>query len=68
MLFRSPDDYLSPAYVIVGQSLGVFKSLSVGLKPDSPSEKGVISRVVQGVKIYDHPAFYADGSLKVIAG
>lgn len=63
-----PDDYLSPAYVIVGQSLGVFKSLSVGLKPDSPSEKGVISRVVQGVKIYDHPAFYADGSLKVIAG
>lgn len=63
-----PDDYLSPAYVIVGQSLGVFKSIDMGLKPDSPSEKGVITRVVQGVKIYDRPAFYADGSLKVIAG
>ncbi|MFH1068622.1 MAG: sugar isomerase [Candidatus Glassbacteria bacterium] len=63
-----PDDYLSPAYVIVGQSLGVFKSLAVGLKPDSPSEAGVITRVVQGVKIYDRLAFYADGSLNVIAG
>jgi len=63
-----PDDYLSPAYVIVGQSLGVFKSLAVGLKPDSPSEAGVITRVVQGVRIYDRPAFYADGSLNVIAG
>ena len=63
-----PDDYRTPAYVIVGQALGVFKSIAVGLKPDSPSEKGVISRVVQGVKIYDRPTFYADGSLKVIAG
>ena len=63
-----PDDYQSPAYVIIGQALGVFKSLALGLKPDSPSEAGVITRVVQGVKIYDHPTFYADGSLKVIAG
>jgi tagatose-6-phosphate ketose/aldose isomerase len=63
-----PDDYQSPAYVIVGQALGVFRSLAYGLKPDSPSEAGVISRVVQGVQIYDRPAFYADGSLKVIAG
>lgn len=63
-----PDDYQSPAYVIVGQALGVFRSLAYGLKPDSPSEAGVISRVVQGVRIYDRPAFYADGSLKVIAG
>ncbi len=63
-----PDDYQSPAYVIVGQALGVFRSLAYGLKPDSPSEAGVISRVVQGVKIYDRPAFYTDGTLKVIAG
>jgi tagatose-6-phosphate ketose/aldose isomerase len=63
-----PDDYQSPAYVIVGQALGVFRSLAYGLKPDSPSEAGVISRVVQGVQIYDRPGFYADGSLKVIAG
>ncbi len=63
-----PDDYQSPAYVIVGQSLGVFKSLSYGLKPDSPSEAGVISRVVRGVKIYDRPTHAADGTFKVIAG
>ncbi|HLA38371.1 MAG TPA: SIS domain-containing protein [Candidatus Glassbacteria bacterium] len=63
-----PDDYLSPAYVIVGQSLGVFKSLALGLKPDSPSKAGVITRVVQGVQIYDRSSFYTDGSLKVIAG
>jgi len=63
-----PDDYQSPAYVIVGQSLGVFKSLYYGLKPDSPSEAGVISRVVRGVKIYDRPAYARDGSFKVIAG
>jgi len=63
-----PDDYQSPAYVIVGQSLGVFKSLYYGLKPDSPSEAGVITRVVQGVKIYDRQAFLADRTLKVIAG
>ena len=63
-----PDDYQSPAYVIIGQSLGVFKSLAYGLKPDSPSEAGVITRVVQGVRIYDRPAFYADSTLKVIAG
>ncbi len=63
-----PDDYQSPAYVIVGQSLGVFKSLYYGLKPDSPSEAGVISRVVRGVKIYDRPTYARDGSFKVIAG
>ncbi|HUU30200.1 MAG TPA: sugar isomerase [archaeon] len=63
-----PDDYQSPAYVVIGQSLGVFKSLSYGLKPDSPSEAGVISRVVKGVRIYDRPRFYADGTFKVIAG
>jgi len=63
-----PDDYQSPAYVIVGQAMGVFRSLAYGLKPDSPSEAGVISRVVQGVQIYDRPGFYAAGTLRVIAG
>ena len=55
--------------LLVGTAVLIyFKSLACGLKPDSPSEAGVITRVVQGVKIYDHPSFYADGSLKVIAG
>lgn len=63
-----PDDYLPPAYVTVGQEMGVFKSLSYGLKPDSPSEAGVISRVVKGVKIYDRPLYQAKKEFKVIAG
>jgi tagatose-6-phosphate ketose/aldose isomerase len=40
--------------VTVGQLLGLFKSLTLGLKPDNPSEKGIIKRVVKGVKIYDY--------------
>ena len=38
--------------VVVGQILGTFKSMAVGLKPDAPSESGTINRVVQGVTIY----------------
>jgi len=38
--------------VTVGQMLGLFKSLDLDLKPDNPSEKGIITRVVKGVKIY----------------
>jgi len=63
-----PDDYLTPAYVIVGQSMGLFKSLYYNLKPDSPSEAGIISRVVKGVKIYDRPLFQEKKEFKVIAG
>jgi tagatose-6-phosphate ketose/aldose isomerase len=33
--------------------LGLFKSLALGLKPDNPSVSGAISRVVEGVVIYD---------------
>jgi len=39
--------------VAVGQILGTFKSMSLGLKPDCPSAAGVINRVVQGVTIYE---------------
>lgn len=39
--------------VTVGQILGTFKSMSLGLKPDCPSPAGVINRVVQGVTIYE---------------
>lgn len=43
--------------VIIGQLLGLFKSLALGLKPDKPSEEGIITRVVEGVKIYDYEIF-----------
>lgn len=39
-------------YVLVGQLLGYYTSLSRGLCPDTPSVSGNIHRVVEGVKIY----------------
>jgi len=41
------DDNLPVIDVIVGQLLGFFRCLESGLRPDSPSEGGVINRVVQ---------------------
>jgi tagatose-6-phosphate ketose/aldose isomerase len=52
---RTPPDALRPPLdVIFGQLLGLFFSLEAGLKPDTPSPSGAISRVVSHVKI--HPA------------
>jgi tagatose-6-phosphate ketose/aldose isomerase len=50
-----PDALRPPVDVILGQLLGLFASLEKGLKPDTPSRTGVISRVVQGVTIYPRP-------------
>lgn len=47
-------DYKYVPYVLIGQLLGYFFSLSKGLNPDSPSVRGTISRVVSGVKIYEY--------------
>lgn len=44
--------YLSVCTILVGQLLGFYKSLDLGLSPDSPSLSGAISRVVKGVIIY----------------
>lgn len=40
---------------IIGQVLGYYKSLELGLNPDNPSVSGAISRVVRGVEIYEYP-------------
>lgn len=40
---------------LVGQILGYYKSLERKLNPDNPSVSGSISRVVQGVTIYEYP-------------
>ena len=37
---------------VVGQLIGFFQSLYLGLRPDNPSVSGAINRVVQGVTIY----------------
>jgi tagatose-6-phosphate ketose/aldose isomerase len=46
------DEYRAPVDIILAQLLGLFCSLRLGLKPDSPSPNGVISRVVSHVNIY----------------
>ena len=39
---------------LIGQLLGFYRSLELGLNPDNPSVSGSISRVVQGVTIYEY--------------
>jgi tagatose-6-phosphate ketose/aldose isomerase len=46
------DEYRAPVDVMLAQLLGLFCSLRLGLKPDSPSPNGAISRVVSQVNIY----------------
>jgi tagatose-6-phosphate ketose/aldose isomerase len=46
------DEYRAPVDVMLAQLLGLFSSLRLGLKPDSPSPNGAISRVVSQVNIY----------------
>jgi len=49
---RLQEDFLPVCNIIPGQMLGFYKSLQLGLSPDSPSVSGAISRVVQGVIVY----------------
>lgn len=49
------EDFLTVVSVLPAQLLGLYKSLNLGLKPDTPSESGMIHRVVQGVNIYPYP-------------
>ena len=49
---KMPEAFYSVIYILPAQIIGFYKSLDLGLDPDSPSEKGSISRVVQGVTIY----------------
>jgi D-galactosamine 6-phosphate deaminase/isomerase len=46
------DEYRAPIDVMLGQLLGLFCSVRLGLKPDRPSPDDTISRVVSHVKIY----------------
>jgi tagatose-6-phosphate ketose/aldose isomerase len=47
------DEYFCVACILPAQLLGFFKSWNLGLSPDAPSTSGAISRVVEGVKIYE---------------
>lgn len=48
------EEFLAVCYVLPAQMIGFFKSLHLGLDPDSPSASGAISRVVKGVVIYPY--------------
>jgi len=61
------DELVPPVYIIVGQLLGLFTSLQLGLRPDSPSESGIIHRVVEGVKVYDPQAYSRTGRSRLLA-
>jgi tagatose-6-phosphate ketose/aldose isomerase len=45
--------YSCVSYIFVAQLLGMFKSMDFGLCPDTPSVSGNISRVVEGVTLYN---------------
>jgi len=49
---KVPEEYYSIIFILPAQIIGFYKSLDLGLEPDSPSKGGSISRVVQGVTIY----------------
>jgi len=46
------DDDATILDVLVGQLLAFFRCLATGLRPDSPSDDGVISRVVESFEIH----------------
>lgn len=48
-----PDWLRTPAEIVFAQLLGWHLSRRCGLDPDNPSPARIISRVVQGVRIYD---------------
>lgn len=46
------EEFLAVCSIVPVQILAFFKSLQLGLRPDTPSQTGAISRVVEGVQIY----------------
>jgi tagatose-6-phosphate ketose/aldose isomerase len=49
-----PEEFLAVVSVLPAQILGFFKSMALGLAPDTPSSSETITRVVQGVNIYPY--------------
>jgi tagatose-6-phosphate ketose/aldose isomerase len=50
------DEVTSVLYLLVGQVLAFFRCMEEGLRPDAPSEDGVINRVVGEFRIYEETA------------
>ncbi len=47
------EEFLAVCFAVPAQILAFFKSLKLGLTPDMPSSTGAITRVVEGVQIYN---------------
>ena len=50
------DEFRPPLDILFPQMLALFSSLRYHLEPDQPSARGIISRVVQGVRVYEEGA------------
>lgn len=48
------NEFLALEYIVFGQILALFKSLSLGNTPDNPCATGVVNRVVKGVTLYPY--------------
>lgn len=48
------EEFLTIISILPAQILAFFKSIELGLKPDNPSEQGIITRVVTGVNLYEY--------------
>jgi tagatose-6-phosphate ketose/aldose isomerase len=59
-LVEAGDDASPVIDAVVGQLLAFFRCMEEGLRPDSPSESGVINRVVQSFTLH-LPGLAADG-------
>ncbi len=53
-LAKLGDDDSATVFVVVAQLVAFFRCLEEGLQPDSPSEGGVINRVVESFPLHSH--------------
>jgi len=53
-LARAGDELAAATDVVAGQLLALFRCLSLGLRPDAPSTRDVITRVVEDFALYHH--------------
>ena len=51
---RYDNVFLGLEYINIAQCIAMLKSISMGIKPDTPSPSGVVNRVVKGVTIYPY--------------
>lgn len=51
---RYDNVFLGLEYINIAQCIAMLKSISMGVKPDTPSPSGVVNRVVKGVTIYPY--------------